>query len=254
MFRRLPFFFVLFCLLGAGLLGATDENCFDHERWRQAVRDGDAEAALDALEKGVGECVCETETNSCLPFPGSGKLLAPAWLRDVTERLVDWQKTVQKSCGSLEESDKEKEQAKWKCYQDQARTFSDGLAGEADGRLISSLPLEIAEKWSHHLTQPPQGSKANDQAPTAKNYSNEAQEIGRRICLLDTRLQETQEILGRVKRRGSMTAAENQRRAEELEKVVKELNGSLLELRTKFQRLTGEVFNPYSFCGPKTDE
>lgn len=258
---RALLYLLVFGLIGAllpaalffGFARAADEKCFDHEGWRRALSNADAAAAIDILEKGIGDCVCETEINSCLPYPGSGKLLAPAWLRDITERLSEWTASTQKACGALPEGDAEAEQAKWKCYRERAVSFADGLAGEADGRLIANLPVEIADQLTRQLERLPQDETPGEQAPAAKKYSAEAREIGQRICLFDTRLRETQEMLERVKRRGQMAASESDRREEELQKAVKELNDTLLALRQKFLRLTGEVFNAYAFCGPQTD-
>jgi len=240
--RRLTIFLIFLLPVAAG----GEEACFDFAQWRQAVVTGDEAAARGAIDAAVPACGCADENADCLQLPGSPRMIAPRDLRQATERLLSWRGELNVRCSALPNRTPDEQQARIACYRKNAKVFSEGLGGEPYAAVFSPLPEAIAMSLEPAIaTDAPESAEE-------KNYSIEARVIGERLCVLNEKLFEAKDLLTRVQRQGGGSKHRVEREGELIE-LIEELTGSIAELKAKFQRLTGETYNAFDFCGPQSE-
>jgi len=228
------------------VLAAAD--CFDFAAWRQAVTGGEFDLARQMIDRAVSACSCASEDAECLTLPGRVVPVSPRFLREMTARFADWTAQLAAACGSLPESNDDDRRKKLACHQQRAGQFAEGLRGEHNGAAFADLPAAVAGRLTRSLgLSSPETTPQT--TPLNERYSAEAMTVGQQICALSRKLQESEDLLEQVHRRGNFAPNERRRREIELEKAIKALHEQISALKRQFEHLTGESFDPISFCG-----
>ena len=239
--------FVLLLLLLPALLGA-EEPCFDYTAWKQAVIAGDSELARNLALQSQATCHCASIEAACLPLPGTGKPTSVQFLTKTSRRLKIWSETLAAACDAMPETTTAEKRAKATCYRDRAQRFSEGLAGEEHGLLLRLLPEQIAAKRIEPLAVEPEPPRTPGES--LERFNHEAQVIGKQICNLTARLANQEVLLDQVRRRNPRHRPEDKmKREKELVESIRQLRDMIRALKKKFRSLTGENFDPYTFCG-----
>ncbi len=243
---RKRWFFLLLLLLPA-LVGA-EETCFDYDAWKQAVIAGDLEQARGVVMQAQTACHCTAIDSSCLPLPGTGKPTSVQFLTKTALRLQNWTETLAAACDALPDAVEAEKKSKADCYHDRAQVFSEGLAGEEHGSLLRLLPEQIAAKRIVALNVSP--SQPPPMEDPRERFKHEARVIGKQICDLSARLAEQEVLLDQVRRRNPHHRPEDKLKREmELVESIRQLRDMIQALKKKFRLLTGENFDPFTFCG-----
>ncbi len=243
---RIRWFF-LFLLLLPMLVGA-EETCFDYDAWKQAVIAGDLEQARQVVLQAQTACRCASIESACLPLPGTGKPTSVQFMTKTALRLQNWTETLAAACDALPEDTDAEKRSKVNCYHDRAQVFSEGLAGEEHGSLLRLLPEQIAARRIVKLNVGPAPPLQTEDPRT--RYKHEARVVGKQICDLSARLAEQDVLLDQVRRRNPRHRPEDKlKREKELVESTRQLRDMIRALKKKFRLLTGEDFDPYTFCG-----
>jgi len=225
---------------------AAADACFDFDAWKTALINGETAQAEAIIAKATTDCGCQSDVDKCIALPGQTILATPTWLRETITRFDRWRQEMSANCGALPEKKKLQRETKAKCYQKRAQAFSEGLAGETYGSLLRPIPITIAENYVERLGV---GDDPDDRSQSLEErYGREIAGIGRRICKLTEELHKQEILLQQVRRRGQFNQAEKVRREKELIESIKNLRDLIRDLRDKFQRLSGESFDPFTFC------
>lgn len=239
--------FLLLLLLLPALVGA-DEPCFDYNAWKQAVIAGDSEQARNLVLQSQAACHCASIEAACLPLPGTGKPASVQFLTKTSHRLKNWSETLAAACDAMPETSTAAKRSKATCYRDRALLFSEGLAGEEHGLLLRLLPGQIAAKRIEQLAVEP--DPVRTPSTPLERFNHEAQVIGKQICNLSARLSNQEVLLDQVRRRNPRHRPEDKvKREKELVESIRQLRDMIRALKKKFRLLTGENFDPYTFCG-----
>ncbi|MDP8224201.1 MAG: hypothetical protein P9L99_12635 [Candidatus Lernaella stagnicola] len=243
---------LLIILLFIFPMGAAASDCFPFDAWRAAIVAGDGDEAQAVLDRAGKACGCSEDDQHCLPLPGFSVAISVTELQDVGRRMLDWQKSLPERCKSTESNADRNRESMENCYKKQTVAFHDGIEGEAYGRLFAPMVLEMGplDKEQIDFTPGPGGAPV----PKRKQYSREAERIGKQICDLETRLEDNKGKLERVRRRGNISPGAKYRRERELQRLVKEMTDLIVRLKQDFRQKTGETFNPFDFCGPAAAE
>jgi hypothetical protein len=177
-------------------------------------------------------------------------MTSPTHLRETARRVTAWRAEALSACRPLPEASPAEVRAKRDCLRSRADAFAEGLSGEPFGRAMAQLPPAAIRSELDRLPEAPNANGGGKPTREIKDYSEEAQAIGRQICTLTTRLEAAADRLDHVKRRGPEGAEYKWQREQELNAEIKELSDALLSLKRKFQLLTGEKYDPFVFCGP----
>jgi len=240
--RNILFFVLIFLPLAAGA-----DDCFDFSAWQAGIVKGDAAAAETALAAALSACDCADETDKCLVLPGQTVPTTPGRLRAHAKRLLDWRADLDARCARTDVPAGEREPKRRECLITQATAFSEGLAGEPDGGVLRDIPKAIVRE----MLPGGEGDVGDDGLPEVtpeKVYSLEAQTIGKQICRLTLRLDESNVMLDRVLRQTTLPGAERRNREMKLKAAIKELTETIVALKKEFTQMTGEPFNPFTFC------
>lgn len=228
-------------------LAAVADDCFDFDRWQTAIVDGQAALADAAVDDALTACNCAGETDTCLTLPGRTVPTTPARVRANARRLIQWRDGLDRRCARSDASPEEREQKRRECMFAQAGAFSEGLAGEPDGRVLAALPGKIVTA----IAPAGDGNGPDPVTPETtpeKAYSTEAMTIGKQICRLTLRLEENKGRLKRVLRQTTLPAVERRQREMALKQSIKELSETIQALKKQFTQLTHERFEAFTFC------